>query len=107
KKLGSSTSPVRTLAFNPDGGLLAAGSADGTVRIQNLRNLKEVPIAIGDNYGWICSLGFNPQGTLLAVGSADHNVHFIETRPEQMVAQLRAQLKRNLSQNEWDLYVGE
>jgi WD40 repeat protein len=65
--------PVAALAFNPAGSRLAAGWADGTVRIwkaatgQPAGNAGRFPAAVS----W---LGFTADGARLMVGTADHGV---------------------------------
>ncbi len=64
---------VWLLCFSPDGGLLAAGMADGTVRLFRASDgafLRTLP-------GWdggIGALAFSPDGRLLAAGSATGKV---------------------------------
>ena len=72
-KLGERTKRVESIAFSPNGQLLASGSvSDGTVRLwdvktgQNTATFTEKP---GDGNS-ICVV-FSPDGTKLAVGSAE------------------------------------
>jgi WD40 repeat protein len=62
-------SKMLSLAFSPDGGLLASGSGDGIVHILDRRN-GQCSVLEG-HAGDVISLCSSPDGTLLASGSAD------------------------------------
>jgi WD40 repeat protein/DNA-binding transcriptional regulator GbsR (MarR family) len=60
-----------SLAFTPQGDLLAAGEKNGSVRIWNLQSLQELPVITHAHSKAVTSLAFSPDGRLLATGSAD------------------------------------
>lgn len=64
------TSYVLSLAFSPNGQLLASGSADKTIRVWNLESEQEICCCEGHRSG-ITSIAFAPNGTILASGSFD------------------------------------
>jgi roadblock/LC7 domain-containing protein len=60
---------VNAVAFSPDGGLLATGSADQTARIWDIPSGQErTRLAHGEG---VAAVAFSPDGRLLATGSAD------------------------------------
>jgi WD40 repeat protein len=68
------TKEVDSIAFSPDGLLLASGSWDATVRFwrvsdgEQLRTLENVT-------GWVTDLSFASDGVLLASGSGDGTIY--------------------------------
>jgi WD40 repeat protein len=61
-----------TLAFSPDGRILATGDADGRVRLWNVATRRQIgsPIGNAGNDGFR-SLAYSPTGAILATGGAD------------------------------------
>jgi len=64
--------PVNSIAFTPDGHLLAAGCDDGGVKLWDMAGRTEVA-TLGDS-DWIYSVAFNSDGSLLAAGGYDGTV---------------------------------
>ena len=66
-----------TIAFSPDGALLAAGELGNQVRLWDLAKQEQIALVHADAgaadaaaRAFVWSLDFNPQGTLLAAGSS-------------------------------------
>jgi WD40 repeat protein len=68
---------VTGVAFSPDGTLLAAAYADGTVRLSNPATRQPVGVPIPAYTGPVAAVtgvAFSPDGTLLATADADGTV---------------------------------
>jgi translation initiation factor 6 (eIF-6) len=62
------TSVVYSVAFSPDGRLLASGSDDKTIKLWDVASGREVRTLTGHT-DWVRSVAFSPDGRLLASGS--------------------------------------
>ncbi|MBX3101516.1 MAG: caspase family protein [Bacteroidetes bacterium] len=70
RELHGHTLDVNTVAFSPDGQLLASGSSDRTIRLWNART-GALSQTLDAHTASVNSLSFSPDGTLLASGSSD------------------------------------
>ena len=64
---------VNSVAFSPDGTLLASGSEDNTVRLWRVAD-GALLYTLEGHTDWITSVAFSPDGTLLASASGDGTV---------------------------------
>src|SRR6202035_2034693 len=77
-------SVVSTVAFDPQGGTLASGSHDNTVKLWETRSGKLLRTLKG-HQGAVRSVAFDPQGGTLASGSLDGTVKFWEERSGKLL----------------------
>ncbi|MCS6864278.1 MAG: WD40 repeat domain-containing protein [Gemmataceae bacterium] len=66
----TSTAPLSTVAFSPDGRFVAAAGADSVVRIWDIQTKSEVRTLRGHT-DWITSIAFSPNGRTLASVAAE------------------------------------
>jgi WD40 repeat protein len=75
-----------TVAFSPDGKLVATGSEDNTARVFEAGTGREVArLAHQDN---VVAVAFSPDGRLVATRSADHTARAFEAGTGREVARL-------------------
>ncbi|MGE0772778.1 MAG: High-affnity carbon uptake protein Hat/HatR [Cyclobacteriaceae bacterium] len=115
RELSGHTGTIEKIRFNHKGNFMASSSRDYKVRLWNFDNLKEQPIVLSD-HDWVWDVTFSPDDEQLIAGingvkenitSVDFPIHAWPTKIETMSGILCGMVDRNLTQDEWDLYVGE
>jgi WD40 repeat protein len=61
---------VYSLAFSPNGKLLAAGTSDGAIRVWQVHDLKHI-LNLDGHIDWVRTITFTPDGNTLVSGSDD------------------------------------
>ena len=79
---------VYCLAASPDGKLLAAGGADGKVRVWDLA-AKKLSRTIEDHSDWVLGAAFSPDGKTLATAGADKTLLLWDTETWERAASYR------------------
>lgn len=64
---------VLSLAFSPNGKLLATGDVNGEIHLWHIDN-SQVVFSCKGHAGWVHSISFSPDGTILCSASSDHTV---------------------------------
>jgi WD40 repeat protein/energy-coupling factor transporter ATP-binding protein EcfA2 len=107
--LSGHTSPVEHIIFNHAGTFMATCSKDKTVRLWNTdKNFKDQPIVLDDHGDWVWSAAFTPDDTQLLVGmhGTAITIHAWPTRIEAMSTKLCDYVGRNMTRDEWEIFVG-
>ncbi|MCX7593550.1 MAG: NB-ARC domain-containing protein, partial [Fischerella sp.] len=64
---------ISSVAFSPDGKLLATGDTNGEIRLRRVTDWKQLLTCKGHS-NWVPSLAFSPDSSILASGSSDCTV---------------------------------
>jgi small GTP-binding protein len=79
---------VHSVAFDPQGGMLASGSADATVKLWDVES-GNLLRTLEDHQYMVNCLAFDPRGGILASGSNDNTVDLWETRSGKLLRTLK------------------
>ncbi len=107
RELAGHESAIQDIKFNHAGKFMATASKDKTVRLWNLENLKEQPIKLYDHPNWVWTIAFSPDDEQLLAGTQEQIVKSWPTKIETMSGKLCGMLTRNMTQDEWDIFVSE
>ncbi|MEP2671386.1 MAG: High-affnity carbon uptake protein Hat/HatR [Cyclobacteriaceae bacterium] len=114
RELSGHTGTIEKIRFNHAGTFMASASKDFKIRLWNYRNLKEQPMVLSD-HDWVWDVAFTPDDEQLMaginsikenIGSIDYPIHAWPTKIETMSGILCDMVERNMTKDEWDLYVG-
>ncbi|HAC25657.1 MAG TPA: High-affnity carbon uptake protein Hat/HatR [Cytophagales bacterium] len=104
---------IEQIKFNFAETFMATTSRDKTVRLWNFKDLNRQPIKLADNPDWVWSATFTPDDEQLMVGvhsnstTASETIHAWPTKVETMSGLLCKYVSRNLSKDEWEIFIGD
>ena len=96
---------INSVAFSPDGALLASAGDDGTVRLWDLEERRPLGKPLTGHVGRVRGIAFSRDGLTL-VSTAEDGVRSWNLDPEFWLEQACRRANRNLSIIEWQRYVG-
>ncbi len=96
---------INCIAFSPDGRYVVTGSNDHTARVWEVPSAREV--AILPHPDSVYRVVFNPNSELLATASWDRVVRVWRWRPEDLLTEACARVRRNLTPEEWRRHLGD
>lgn len=115
RELSGHTSAIEHIKFNFAGSFMATASKDFSIRLWNYNKLEMPPMVLSD-HDWVWSVAFTPKDDQLMAGinsvkeelkRTNQTIHVWPTNIEAMADKLCGYAKRNMSQAEWNLHVGE
>lgn len=98
---------INDLKFDYQNKVLASASFDGSVRLWDLEHLNESPIVLRDHNSWVWSVAFSPDGSRIVTGCVDNLIRSYPTNIDEMAEKICPELKRNMTPDEWKLYVAK
>ncbi|MGK7389458.1 MAG: nSTAND1 domain-containing NTPase [Candidatus Cyclobacteriaceae bacterium M2_1C_046] len=97
---------INEIVFSPNGKLMATASSDKTVRIYNLDELvQKQPIVLNDHPDMVQTIAFTPDGEQIVAGTFEQLIKAWPIRIEAMANRICGKVNRNLTQEEWEIYV--
>lgn len=99
-----------SVAFSPDGRLLAVGDHEGSVTLWLVATRQALARFQPGGDGEVAAVAFSPDGHLLSTGSAAAGMALwavpdLTGDPADIVADLCTKVRRNLSRSEWEQYL--
>ncbi|TAG56707.1 MAG: hypothetical protein EAZ27_04395 [Cytophagales bacterium] len=98
---------INDLKFDAQNKVLASASFDGSVRLWDLEHLNESPIVLRDHTSWVWSVAFSPDGNRIVTGCVDNLIRSYPTNLDEMSSKICPELKRNMTPDEWKLFVAK
>jgi WD40 repeat protein len=97
---------VNDIEFSPDGALMASAGADKRLLMWVLANPGDLPITMQNNAGFVWNLAFTKDSNYLIAACSESEVRVWPTNPSLLAEKICPLLKRNMSRDEWEKYVG-
>lgn len=107
KEMRGHNAGVADVEFSPDGLLLASASLDKKLHMWVVDHEDDLPIIMDDksNKGNIWKLAFTSDSNYLLASCNDGEVRVWPTDPRMLAEKICPKLKRNMTKEEWDIYV--
>jgi WD40 repeat protein len=102
-----SAADVRSVAFSPDGSLLAAGDWAGAVNIWDVATQQRLGPPLKWGAQGVESLAWSPDGRTLAAGGYQSGITLWNVSVDDWLSRVCAAAGRPLSQTEWQQAVGD
>ena len=99
---------INDIEFSINDQYIGSASMDGTVRLWDAINLNSQPVVLSDNEGFIFTVSFSLNNDYFVSGSTEEDRLIVRpTTTNTLAIEYCKLLDRNLSNEEWNTYVGE
>ena len=107
KELAGHKAGIADLEFSPDGKLLASAGLDRKLQMWVVDHEEDLPIVMDNNNGNVWRLGFAKGSDYLLASCNNGEVRVWPTNTRTLADQVCPKLKRNMTKEEWRIYVGD
>ncbi len=105
KEMRGHNAGVSDVEFSPDGLLMASAGYDKKLQMWVVDHEDDLPIVMDNNNGNIWRLAFAEGSDYLLASCNNGEVRVWPTDPKMLAEQICSKLKRNMTKEEWDIYV--
>jgi hypothetical protein len=105
KQLSGHKSGISALEFSPDGLLLASAGLDKKLQMWVVEHPEDLPIEMANNTGNIWDVAFTKDSKYLIASCNSGEIRVWPTDPRALAELVCPKLTRNMSREEWSLYV--
>lgn len=105
KELSGHRSGISAIRFSPDGLLLASAGLDRKLQMWVVDQEEDLPILMDNNNGNIWDIGFAKDSNYLIASCNNGEIRIWPTDPRMLAEQVCPKLTRNMTPEEWEIYV--
>ncbi|MBS1491768.1 MAG: hypothetical protein JSS93_14690 [Bacteroidetes bacterium] len=106
KELTGHKAGISDLEFSPDGLLLASAGLDRKLQMWVVDHVEDLPIVMDNNNGYVWNLTFTKGSDYLLASCNNGEVRIWPTDPKMLAEKICPKLSRNMTPEEWNIYVG-
>ena len=105
KELGGHKAGVSDIKFSPDGLLLASAGLDKRMHMWVVDHEEDLPILMDNNNGQVWDMAFSAGSDFLLTSCNNGEIRVWPTDPQMLAEQVCPKLPRNMTPEEWNIYV--
>jgi WD40 repeat protein len=106
KELTGHNAGISAIEFSPNGLLIASGGLDNKLQMWVVNKEDELPVVMDNNNGNIWDIGFSPDSGYLLASCNNGEIRIWPTNSKTLADQICPKITRNLTQDEWQKYIG-